>query len=246
MFALRRTASNVKVMSRFCSTAAKASANPVFQSYHLGRSVDLKQVEGLFDMSKSAGPHGSVTFTSSTPGSGFDVYNFGSVVFYNSSTDFHQQTLATINGLELSPADSVNAIEGYNFDCSAQVSNPLHDPELSDGEKKNLESQIAVSCEKNRPAGLALAQVVALDYVEVALDRIIENISNLDEAGLNAAVKHLAGIMSSVNGRSAPKFDDATNDFAYKEMREKGGVEDLYKELDFKLAVLTKQYNIKL
>ena len=28
------------------------------------------------------------------------------------------------------------------------------------------------------------------------------------------------------------------------EMRQKGGLDDLYKELDFKLAVLTKQYNV--
>jgi hypothetical protein len=28
------------------------------------------------------------------------------------------------------------------------------------------------------------------------------------------------------------------------EMRQKGGLDELYKELDFKLAVLTKQYNV--
>jgi hypothetical protein len=27
-------------------------------------------------------------------------------------------------------------------------------------------------------------------------------------------------------------------------MRQKGGLDELYKELDFKLAVLTKQYNV--
>lgn len=30
-------ATNVKVMSRFASTATKAAYDPVFQSYHLGR-----------------------------------------------------------------------------------------------------------------------------------------------------------------------------------------------------------------
>mmetsp|Transcript_18685 Transcript_18685/g.34902 ORF Transcript_18685/g.34902 Transcript_18685/m.34902 type:complete len:246 (-) Transcript_18685:493-1230(-) len=245
MFGLRRTATNVKVMSRFASTAAKASYDPVFQSYHLGRSVDLKQVEGLFDLTKSNGK-GSVSFSTSAPGAGFDVYGFGSVVFYNTSNDFHQDTLAKINSLELSPADAVNAIEGYNFECSAQVGNPLNDPSLTDGDKEKLQNNIVVSVEKNRPAGFALAQVVALDYVDVALDRIIENISNLDEAGLNTAVKHLAGIMGSIEGRTIPKFDDASNEIAYKEMRQKGGLDDLYKELDFKLAVLTKQYNITL
>lgn len=238
-------------MSRFASTATKASYDPIFQSYHLGRleladllfivcvvnlyflllchfppclltyfftpcrSVDLKQVEGLFDLTKSAGK-GSVSFTTATPGAGFDVYGFGSVVFYNTSNDFHQQTLAKINTLELSPNDAANAIEGYNFECSAQVGNPLNDPQLSAGEKEKLESNIVVSVEKNRPAGYALAQVVALDYVDVALDRIIENISNLDEAGLSTAVKHLAGIMGSIEGRTIPKFDDATNELAYK------------------------------
>lgn len=245
MFGLRRTATNVKVMSRFASTATKASYDPVFQSYHLGRSVDLKQVEGLFDLSKTAGK-GCVSFSSATAGSGFDVYGFGSVVFHNSSNDFHLETLNKINSLELSPSDAVNAIEGYNYECSAQVGNPLNDPELSDADKEKLQANAVVSLEKNRPAGLALAQVVALDYVDVALDRIIENISNLDEAGLNTAVKHLAGIMGSIEGRTIPKFDDATNEFAYKEMRQKGGLDDLYKELDFKIAVLTKQYNITL
>jgi uncharacterized Rmd1/YagE family protein len=245
MFGLRRTAVNVKVMSRFASTASKASYDPIFQSYHLGRSVDLKQVEGLFDLNKSAGK-GSVSFATSTAGSGFDVYGYGSVVFYNTSNDFHQDTLAKLNSLELSPNDAVNAIEGYNFECSAQVGNPLNDPQLSDGEKEKLQSKAVVAVEKNRPAGLALAQVVALDFVDIALDRIIENISNLDEAGLNNAVKHLAGIMGSIEGRTSPKFDDASNEIAYKEMREKGGLDELYKELDFKLAVLTKQYNITL
>lgn len=245
MFGLRRTACNVKVMSRFASTATKAAYDPVFQSYHLGRSVDLKQVEGLFDLTKSSGK-GSISFTTPAAGAGFDVYGFGSVVFYNTSNDFHQETLAKINTLELSPADAVNAIEGYNFECSAQVGNPLNDPLLSAGDKEKLEKNIVVSVEKGRPAGFALAQVVALDYVDVALDRIIENISNLDEAGLNTAVKHLAGIMGSIEGRTTPKFDDASNEIAYKEMRQKGGLDDLYKELDFKLAVLTKQYNITL
>jgi uncharacterized Rmd1/YagE family protein len=245
MLGLRRTAVNVKVMSRFASTATKASYDPVFQSYHLGRSVDLKQVEGLFDLTKSSGK-GSVSFTTAKPGAGFDVYGFGSVVFYNTGNDFHQETLAKINSLELSPNDAVNAIEGYNFECSAQVGNPLNDPQLSAGDKEKLESNLVVSVEKSRPAGFALAQVVALDYVDVALDRIIENISNLDEAGLNSSVKHLAGIMGSIEGRTIPKFEDASNELAYKEMRQKGGLDELYKELDFKLAVLTKQYNITL
>lgn len=179
------------------------------------RSVDLKQVEGLFDLTKSNGK-GSVSFSTSSPGAGFDVYGFGSVVFYNTSNDFHQQTLAKINSLELSPADAVNTIEGYNFECSAQVGNPLNDPSLTDGEKEKLQNSIVVSVEKSRPAGYALAQVVALDYVDVALDRIIENISNLDEAGLNTAVKHLAGIMGSIEGRTIPKFDDSSNEIAYK------------------------------
>lgn len=246
MFALRRTGVNIKVMSRFASTASKASYDPVFQSYHLGRSVDLKQVEGLFDLNKSTGKGGALTFTTSSPGSGFDVYGFGSVVFYNTSTDFHQQTLAKINSLEMSPVDATNAIEGYSYECSAQVGNPLNDPKLSSGDREKLEKTVAITVEKNRPAGYALAQVVALDYVDIALDRIIENISNLDEAGLNAAVKHLAGIMGSIEGRTIPKFDDSSNELAYKEMRQKGGLDDLYKELDFKLAVLTKQYNISL
>lgn len=245
MFGLRRTAVNVKVMSRFASTATKASYDPVFQSYHLGRSVDLKQVEGLFDLTKSAGK-GSVSFSTSKAGAGFDVYGFGSVVFYNTSNDFHQETLAKINTLELSPNDAANAIEGYNFECSAQVGNPLNDPQLSAGEKEKLENNLVVSLEKSRPAGFALAQVVALDYVDVALDRIIENISNLDEAGLNSSVKHLAGIMGSIEGRTIPKFEDSANEMAYKEMRQKGDLDELYKELDFKLAVLTKQYNITL
>jgi hypothetical protein len=245
MFGLRRAAVNVKVMSRFASTATKASYDPIFQSYHLGRSVDLKQVEGLFDLSKTSGK-GSVSFTTGTAGAGFDVYSFGSVVFYNSSNQFHQDTLAKINSLELSPNDAVNAIEGYNYECSAQVGNPLNDPQLSAGDKEKLQNKAVVSVEKNRPAGYALAQVVALDYVDIALDRIIENISNLDEAGLNSAVKHLAGIMGSIEGRTIPKFDDATNEIAYKEMRQKGGLDELYKELDFKLAVLTRQYNITL
>jgi hypothetical protein len=137
-------------------------------------------------------------------------------VFYNTSNDFHQETLSKINTLEMSPNDAVNAIEGYNFECSAQVGNPLNDPLLSAGDKETLESNLVVSVEKNRPAGFALAQVVALDFVDVALDRIIENISNLDEAGLNTSVKHLAGIMGSVEGRTTPKFDDSTNEFAYK------------------------------
>lgn len=246
MFALRRTATNVKVMSRFASAASKASYDPVFQSYHLGRSVDLKQVEGLFELAKTTGKNNVSFTTASAAGAGFDVYGFGSVVFYNTSTDFHQETLAKINTLELSPADAVNAIEGYSFECSAQVGNPLNDPLLSAGDKQKLEKSMVVSVEKNRPAGFALAQIVALDYVDVALDRIIENISNLDEAGLNTAVKHLAGIMGSIEGRTTPKFDDATNEFAYKEMRQKGELDELYKELDFKLAVLTKQYNITL
>lgn len=245
MFGIRRAAVNVKVMSRFASTATKASYDPVFQSYHLGRSVDLKQVEGLFDLTKTAGK-GSVSFSTAKAGSGFDVYGYGSVVFYNTSDSFHQETLAKINSLELGPNDAVNAIEGYNFECSAQVGNPLNDPQLTAGDKEALENKVAVSVEKSRPAGLALAQVVALDYVDVALDRIIENISNLDEAGLNSAVKHLAGIMGSIEGRSTPKFDDASNEVAYNEMRQKGGLDELYKELDFKLAVLTKQYNITL
>jgi uncharacterized Rmd1/YagE family protein len=249
MFALRRTAVNVKVMSRFASTAtataAKAAHAPIFQSYHLGRSVDLKQVEGLFSLTKQSGK-GSVSFTTATAGAGFDVFGFGSVVFYNTSDDFHQETLAKINTLEMSPNDAVNAIEGYNFECSAQVGNPLNDAQLSAADKHELESTLVTSVEKNRPAGLALAQVVALDFVDVALDRIIENISNLDEATLNTSVKHLAGIMGSIEGRTTPKFDDYANEFAYKEMRQKGGLDELYKELDFKLAVLTKQYNITL
>jgi hypothetical protein len=179
------------------------------------RSVDLKQVEGLFDLAKNVGKN-SVTFTTPAPGSGFDVYGFGSVVFYNSSIDFHQDTLAKINSLELSPADAVNAIEGYNFECSAEVGNPLHDPLLCPDEKEKIQSSAVVSVEENRPAGYALAQVVALDYVDVALDRIIENISSLDADGLSTAVKHLAGIMGSVEGRTNPKFDNAANEFAYK------------------------------
>lgn len=245
MFGLRRTAVNVKVMSRFASTATKAAYDPVFQSYHLGRSVDLTQVEGLFDLPKSSGK-GSVSFSTAAPGAGFDVYGFGSVVFYNTSDDFHQETLATINKLEMSPIDAANAIEGYNFECSAQVGNPLNDPQLSEGDKEKIESNLIVSVEKSRPAGLALAQVVALDYVDVALDRIIENISSLEEDGRNSSVKHLAGIMSSIEGRTNPKFEDTSNEIAYKEMRQRGGLDDLYKELDFKLAVLTKQYNITL
>jgi hypothetical protein len=175
----------------------------------------LKQVEGLFELAKTSGK-GSISFTTPTAGAGFDVYGFGSVVFYNTSNDFHQETLAKINTLELSPADAVNAIEGYNFECSAQVGNPLNDPLLSAGDKEKLQNNIVASVEKSRPAGFALAQVVALDYVDVALDRIIENISNLDEAGLNTAVKHLAGIMGSIEGRTIPKFDDASNEIAYK------------------------------
>jgi hypothetical protein len=245
MFGLRCTARNVKVMSRFASTTTATTHAPIFQSYHLGRSVDLKQVEGLFDLSKTSGK-GSVSFTTGAAGAGFDVYGFGSVVFYNTPNDFHQQTLAKLSSLELSPADAVNAIEGYNYECSAQVGNPLNDPQLSDGDKEKFAKKAVVSVEKNRPAGYALAQIVALDYVDIALDRIIENISNLDQAGLNSAVKHLAGIMGSIEGRTIPKFDDATNEIAYKEMRHKGGLDDLYKELDFKLAVLTRQYNITL
>jgi hypothetical protein len=236
MFGLRCTARNVKVLSRFASTTTHA---PIFQSYHLGRSVDLKQVEGLFDFSKTGGK-GSVSFTTGTAGAGFDVYGFGSVVFYNSPNEFHQETLAKLNSLELSPEDAVNAIEGYNYECSAQVGNPLNDPQLSAGDKEKLENKAVVSVEKNRPAGFALAQIVALDYVDIALDRIIENISNLDQAGLNSAVKHLAGVMGSIEGRTIPKFDDATNEIAYKEMRQKGGLDDFYKELDFKFVVLTK------
>lgn len=250
MFGFRRAVTNVRVLSRFGSShahahaAPKASGTPIFQSYHLGRSVDLKQVEGLFNLSKTNNKN-SVSFSTGTAGSGFDVYGFGSVVFFNTPTDVHDETLHKLNSLELSPADSVNSIEGYHFECSAQVANPLNDPLLSDGEKAQVKGSI-VSVEKSRPAGYALAQLVALDFVDVALDRIIENISNLDQAGLNSAVKHLSGILASVEGRTTPKFDDSSNEIAYKEMRVRGGLDELYKELDFKLAVLTRQYNITL
>ena len=166
-------------------------------------------------MTKTTGK-GSVSFTTAQAGAGFDVYGFGSVVFHNTSNDFHQETLAKINTLELSPNDAVNAIEGYNFECSAQVGNPLNDPLLSADDKEKLQKNMVVSVEKSRPAGFALAQVVALDFVDVALDRIIENVSNLDEAGLSSSVKHLAGIMGSIEGRTTPKFDDSANEFAYK------------------------------
>ena len=185
--------------------------------YVFCRSVDLKQVEGLFDLSKTTGK-GSVSFSTGSAGAGFDVYGFGSVVFYNSPEEFHEQTLAKLSGLELSPEDAVNLIEGYNYDCSAQVGNPLDDPQLSAGDKEKLENKAVVSVEKNRPAGYALAQIVALDYVDIALDRIIENISNLDQEGLNSAVKHLARVLGSIEGRTMPKFDDATNEIAYKGM----------------------------
>lgn len=178
------------------------------------RSVDLKQVEGLFDLKKTNG-NGSVSFATSAPGSGFDVYGYGSVVFYNSSQDFHRATLATINSLELTPADAVNAMEGYNFECSAMVGHPMNNSDLSTADQKKLMDDMAVTVEKNRPAGLALAQFAALDFVDVALDRIIENISSLDEAGLNSAVKHLAGVMGTIDARAIPKFDDATNTVAY-------------------------------
>jgi len=253
MFGLRRAVSSVRVVKRFGSHAAdhhghKAAASahdPVFQSYHIGRSVNLKQVEGLFTLTKSTGKN-VVSFTTGNVGSGFDIYGYGSIVFFNSPTSFHEETIQKIKSLELSPEDSANLIEGYNHECTATVGNPLDDPHLSDGEKEKLKGGAVVSVEKNRPAGLALAQAVALDYVDIALDRIIENISSLDQAGLNSAVKHLYGVLGSIEGRTVPKFDNPSNEIAYKEMRHKGGLDDLYKELDFKLAVLTRQYNITL
>lgn len=253
MFGLRRTAiSGVRAINRFGSHAAASSvytADPVFQSYFLGRSVDLKQVESLYpDLNKTAGPK-SISFTTADSMSGFDVYQYGSVVFYNLSPAAHQENLAKLNELELSPADASNMIEGYDFNCQARVENPSNETHLlDDGQKKKLSEAkaLAPTLDTYRPAGSALAQVVAMDYVDVALDRIIENISNLDEAGLNSAVKHLTGVMESIDGRTSPKFNNDTHTLAYKEMRKQSGLDALYSELDFKLAVLTKQYNIAL
>lgn len=226
--------------------APAAAAAPVqakedhfVSAFHIGRPIDLSQVHKVFgDAPKvHSGPNFVKVLTNPENKEGFDVFSYGSIVFYNTKRDAQRSATAQILGLGVDAAIAPYQMEGYdNYDTLLELS--------LESEKVVLYHLNQVDMNVWHAVGTLFARNSALQFYDAALDRVIDGIFTLSEDELRGHISYITENVNSINVLEDPKFDTPSASAIYANMKQEYQPETLYSEFHFKQAVLRNQYKI--
>mmetsp|Transcript_1466 Transcript_1466/g.1464 ORF Transcript_1466/g.1464 Transcript_1466/m.1464 type:complete len:270 (+) Transcript_1466:107-916(+) len=207
-------------------------------AFHVGRSLDLAKVGALFQgPSTTTGSDFVKVVTNENEKKAFDVYRFGSVVFYNTPREEQRETTAKLLALEVDAASAPYQMEGYdNYDTLLEVYVDKSKVEQYGLNNLGLESWSA--------AGALLARTCALQFYDAALDRVIDGIFTINEDELKGHVSYITNSVNSINVFEDPKFTVPSSNAIYTSMKQDLKPDALYSEFHFKQAVLRNQYKI--
>lgn len=207
-------------------------------AFHVGRSLDLQKVGALFaGPTTSTGSNFVKVVTNEAEKKAFDVYRYGSVVFYNTPREEQRETTAKLLALEVDSASAPYQMEGYdNYDTLLEVQVDKKKVEEYGLNQLGLESWYA--------AGSLLARNCALQFYDAALDRVIDGIFTLNEDELKGHVSYITNSVNSINVFEDQKFEVPASNTIYASMKLDLQPEALYSEFHFKQAVLRNQYKI--
>lgn len=207
-------------------------------SYHLGRPIDLTKINSLFTGSSTSSntDYVNVVIDESSQ-SGFDVYRFGSVVFYNTSNEQQAETTTKLLKLDVDASSAPYQMEGYDKH-EVLLELPFDEYKFMeyDLREKPLETLHAV--------GSLLARNCALQFYDAALDRVIDGIFTLNEEELRGHVSYITNCVNSIKVFEESKFIAPSANALYALAKSDLQPESLYSEFHFKQAVLRNQYNI--
>lgn len=208
----------------------------VVSAFHVGRPLDLSKVSSLFPGSTTNSNHIKVV-TNADQKKAFDIFKFGSVVFYNTPREEQRETTSKLLGLEVDASSAPYQMEGYdNYDTLLEVA--------LDKEKADRFGLGHLPMESWYAVGALLARNSALQFNDAALDRVIDGIFTLNEDELREHVSYITNNVNSVNVFEDPKFETPSSNALYSSMKQDLKPDELYAEFHFKQAVLRNQYNI--
>ena len=87
------------------------------------RTVDLTKIASLFPgLTATTGPDYVKVVTNEAEKRGFDIFKYGSLVFYNTPRQEQKVTTAKLLGLEVDPSNAPYQLEGYdNYETLLEV-----------------------------------------------------------------------------------------------------------------------------
>jgi len=209
------------------------------RAYHIGRSIDLSTVGSVFGdlKSKQSRPDCTTFFVDEANNAAVDVFKYGSVCFYNFAEAEHESYVKKLAGLQVDAKEQPFVVEGY--DLPNMIASTICS-ENGQGEIRDLMTKEFATLQAY---GANLSRDAAMEFYNMALDRVIDGIYCLDEADLQSHITHL---INSANGVDPSGKIDFKNEEANR----------LFSEFDVdtptlhilfwkKIRVLVSQYNVK-
>lgn len=215
-----------------------AKEEHLITAFHLGRPLDLSKVAPLFKGTKTqSGPNFLKVFADEGGKRVFDVYSYGSVVFYNTPRETQRTTTAKLLALEVDAASAPYQMEGYdNYDALLEFS--VDDAKVV---QYNLNHS---GLDVWHAVGVVLARNTALQFFDASLDRVIDGIFTLSEDELREHVSYITNNVNSVDVEVEPKLESPSATSIYIALKQELQPDTVFSEFHFKNAVLRSQYNI--
>ncbi|CAE7809676.1 unnamed protein product, partial [Symbiodinium microadriaticum] len=202
-------------------------------------SIDLKAAADVLSTLKlkETRPDCVTFFVDEANNAAIDVFKYGSVCFYNFSVPDHESYVKKLMAIPVAASESSFTVDGYD------IPNMIGSTVSSEDGKADICDLMTKEFPSLQAYGVNLARDAAMEFYNMALDRVIDGIYCLDEEALRSHITHLVTAANSVDPSGAVTFpsEEANRLFAEFEV----DTPTLHILFWKKIRVLVSQYNIK-